>query len=198
MYCPSCGTQNIENAQFCRGCGENISLVPQALAGQLPQQNRAVGFDVEGKPYNAEGRRIEREKQRRDREREPPRLDKAVSTVFGGLAFLLIAIILFVTKKADWWFWLLIPAFAIIGNGLAEYVRYKQAEKDVDETATPPTQRARASAVAAPTQRASALPPRDTSELVPPPSVTEGTTRHLNVKAEAPIKKQAENPGREP
>jgi hypothetical protein len=32
----------------------------------------------------------------------------------------------------------------------------------------------------------SALPPRNTSELVPqPPSVTEGTTRHLDLSGEA-------------
>ena len=196
MYCPSCGTQNIESAQFCRGCGENISLVPQALAGQLPE-NRAVGYDVEGKSYDAAGRRLHREKRQREREKEPPRLDRAVSTAFGGLAFLLIALILLFTQKADWWYWLLIPAFAIIGNGLAEYVRYKQAEKGEAVPDAPSKSRARVSAVAPPPS-ASALPPRNTSELVPPPpSVTEGTTRHLNIKAEAPINKRAENQERE-
>jgi hypothetical protein len=30
----------------------------------------------------------------------------------------------------------------------------------------------------------SALPPRDTGEMSPPPSVTEGTTRHLGVPVE--------------
>lgn len=191
MYCPSCGTQNIENAQFCRGCGANISLVPQALAGQMPE-NRAVGHDAEVKPYDARGRR-------RHRDKEPPRLDSAVSTVFGGLAFLTIAIILLLTKRADWWFWLLIPAFAIIGNGLAEYIRYKQAEKDAGAAAPSSPQRAKVSAITPP-PRVSALPPRNTSELVQPPSVTEGTTRHLNIKTEAPtphINKQAENQGRE-
>ena len=35
-----------------------------------------------------------------------------------------------------------------------------------------------------PPLRAGALPPRNTGEIVPPPSITEGTTRHLNVPAE--------------
>lgn len=31
MFCPKCGTQNSEDQGFCRGCGENLSLVLQAL-----------------------------------------------------------------------------------------------------------------------------------------------------------------------
>jgi len=42
----------------------------------------------------------------------------------------------------------------------------------------------------------SALPPRNTSEMVPPPSVTEGTTRHLGIRAEAPAR-PAERPAKE-
>ena len=34
MFCPKCATQNIDGASFCRVCGANISLVPQALSGQ--------------------------------------------------------------------------------------------------------------------------------------------------------------------
>ena len=37
MFCPKCATQNIDGASFCRACGANISLIPQALSGQLPQ-----------------------------------------------------------------------------------------------------------------------------------------------------------------
>jgi hypothetical protein len=192
MYCPSCGTQNIENAQFCRGCGENISLVPQALAGQMPE-NRAIGYDVEGQPYDASGRRTHTPR--------VPRLDKAISSSFIGLAFLLISIIL-LFKNQDWWFWMLIPAFSLIGGGIAEYVRYKQAEQGAKvgggAAAAPPPlppRQAKVSAVSPP-PRASALPNRNTAELVPPPSITEGTTRHLDIKAEAQkqhVKKRAEN-----
>lgn len=176
MYCPKCGAQNIEDAQFCRGCGENISLVPQAMAGQLPER-RAVGHDAEGHPYDESGRRIRREK-------DPPRIDKAIKTGFMGLAFLIIAIILAFTgdRRHDYWYWLLIPAFTMIGGGVAEYVRIRQSrgrEKSLADAqprvSLPPT----------PAARVSALPPRNTSELVPqPPSVTEGTTRHLDLSGE--------------
>src|ERR1051326_6573590 len=36
-FCPKCATQNLDGASFCRGCGANISLVPQALTGQMVQ-----------------------------------------------------------------------------------------------------------------------------------------------------------------
>lgn len=32
MFCPKCGAQNGEEVSFCRGCGENLSLVSQALS----------------------------------------------------------------------------------------------------------------------------------------------------------------------
>ena len=35
MYCPSCAAENASGAEFCRGCGASISLVPMALRGGL-------------------------------------------------------------------------------------------------------------------------------------------------------------------
>jgi hypothetical protein len=32
MFCPKCGAQNSEETSFCRGCGEDLSLVSQALS----------------------------------------------------------------------------------------------------------------------------------------------------------------------
>lgn len=189
MYCPGCGTQNIENAQFCRVCGQNISLVPQAMTGQIPE-SRAVGYDVEGQPFDASGRRLNRER--------APRLDKGIRSGFIGLAFLLISTIL-LFKNQDWWFWMLIPAFSLIGGGVAEYIRYKQAV--AGGGAEPPASPVQAKGAAvSPPPRVNALPSLNTSELVQPPSVTEGTTRHLNIKTEAPkqpVNKRAENQGRE-
>ena len=33
MYCPSCSTQSIEGAKFCKSCGMNLGVVTQALSG---------------------------------------------------------------------------------------------------------------------------------------------------------------------
>lgn len=36
MYCPHCGTQNAQETKFCRGCGEDLRLVSQAVTKSLP------------------------------------------------------------------------------------------------------------------------------------------------------------------
>ena len=181
MYCPKCGTQNIEDAKFCRGCGADIGLVPQAMTGHLPE-NRAVGYDAEGQPYDERGKRIRRH---RDVPR-PPRLDKAITNVFTSVGFILVAlsVLLFFPAGRIWWFWLLIPAFTTLGGGIAEYVRFKQSKGE--EIKLPGIESR--PAMSPQPARVSALPPRNTSELVPPPSVTEGTTRHLDQSPEAPTR----------
>ena len=35
MYCPKCGIQNDET-KFCRGCGENLKVISQAMSKRLP------------------------------------------------------------------------------------------------------------------------------------------------------------------
>ena len=167
MFCPKCASQNLEGASFCRTCGANISLVPQALTGQLPE----VVDEVEGR-----GRRG-----RRKRGRELS-LDHAFKNIFMGMAFLVISIALsFSIMGRTWWFWMLIPAFSMMGTGIAQFIRIREEQKR-NLTAGFPIQ---SSIPAAP--RGSALPPRNTGEMIAPPaSVTEGTTRHLG--AEAPTR----------
>jgi hypothetical protein len=36
MYCPHCGVQNTQETRFCRGCGEDLKLVSQAVTKSLP------------------------------------------------------------------------------------------------------------------------------------------------------------------
>jgi hypothetical protein len=121
-------------------------------------------------------------------------LDKAVKNIFVGIGFILVAISLaFIPMGRAWWFWMFIPAFATLGGGVAEYLRLKQSEqRSLPATPGPP-------AVGPAPQRAAGLPRRNTAELVmPPPSVTENTTRHLG--SEAPtrhIGRAVENPSSE-
>jgi zinc-ribbon domain len=179
MFCPKCGTQNIEDAKFCRGCGADIALVPQAMTGQLPQSS-SDHENVVGVVWDASGRRRLRH---RDGE---PRLDKAITNLFMGIGFLLVSfsVFLFFPAGRMWWFWMLIPAFSMLGGGIAEYVRYKQSKGEEIKPSGVKSKKEM------PPARVSALPPRDTSELVPPPpSVTEGTTRHLDVTIEAPTRR---------
>jgi zinc ribbon protein len=164
MFCPNCATQNVEGASFCRVCGANISLVPQALTGQLPVAKHEEEY-VDW-----------RSRRRRGRQHEPT-LDEAVRNLFMGIAFVVVSIL--VSKYGPggsvWWFWLLIPAFTFFGKGVADLVRLKQ-NKQVAPTSTQPQINS---------MRPADLPAPRTGELMPPvSSVTEGTTRHLGAEAQ--------------
>jgi hypothetical protein len=177
MFCPKCATQNLEGASFCRSCGANISLVPTALSGQLPQAR-----DDDDRYASRRSRR------RRSREAS---LDHAFKNIFMGIAFMLIAVALAFSRMGyGWWFWMLIPAFSLMGSGVAQYIRLKELQKQQflpGSVGQPLMQPPRRVDEFAPPRRAEEFPARQTGELVPPPpSVTEGTTRHLG--AEAPTR----------
>jgi hypothetical protein len=165
MYCPKCGTQNIDNASFCRACGTNLSLVPQALTGHLPQVSEV------------ESREMSRRERKRRRRNEPPSIERAIKEVFSGIGFICVAIaVLFYAPAGSiWWFWMLIPAFMGLGGGIAEYARYKQSQK------TPPfAPTAYTPPAVAPAQRAGELHPRPAGDYYQPTSVTENTTQLLD------------------
>ncbi len=47
-----------------------------------------------------------------------------------GIAFLLVSMALaFSAMGRGWWFWMLIPAFSLMGTGVAQYIRVKEEEK---------------------------------------------------------------------
>ena len=168
MYCPKCGTENTDAASFCRGCGSNIALVPQALTGHLAT------------PAPEALTHRERRALRRQQRHTGP--EGAVVPIFGGLGFLLVAcaVMLFMPGGHLWGFWLFIPAFFMMGGGVASYMRMKERQKGQQlPSYTPPP-----SSLPPPTMpRATDLPPRrrDTAEVLQRPgSVTEGTTRLLD------------------
>lgn len=168
MFCPKCGTQNPETGKFCRSCGTDLGNVSVALSGKLPEPRQIV--DRKGRPLSWEG---------------------AITKFFTGVAFLVVAIALAVTRMgAGWWFWLLIPAFGSIGAGIAQWVQLKKSEQsgmssfsspDRSELASAPQQ---ASLSSSQPEYISPVESRyKTGDLVPP-SVTEGTTRHLETDPE--------------
>ena len=222
MFCPKCGTQNPETGRFCRSCGADLGNISEALSGKLRKQQGLT--DRKGKPVNYEG---------------------AITKMFTGLAFLIVALVLGYTGIAGgqfWWFWMLIPAFGSIGSGVAQYVQLKKTEgrnvsfaannQNVFNSAAPnaslpPPQsnldeirnlinsgnKITAIKVHRETfgtglkdakdaveqmEREMLMPPNvannygepprssvyDTGELTVPPSVTENTTRHLEINSE--------------
>ncbi|HEU4770272.1 MAG TPA: zinc-ribbon domain-containing protein [Pyrinomonadaceae bacterium] len=160
MFCPKCATQNAEGASFCRSCGANISLVPQALTGQLPRPTEETNVPTE-EQYGRKGR--------------PLTLDHAFKNIFLGIAFFIIAIVLSRTIGQVWWFWMLLPAFSLIGTGIAQFIRLKERERNsISSDGYAPKAFANR-----PTAQPLHVP--NTEQLMPPvASVTEGTTRHLS------------------
>jgi zinc ribbon protein len=156
MYCPRCGTEAGNDVRFCRTCGADIGLVSRALTGKLAAEP-APG---ELTRQSAQG------------------LAKAITSSVTGLGFIAVAFcaLLFAPAGHLWWFWLLIPAFALLGSGLAEYVRFRSAAN---------ASRAWQSAI----DRERDVQGRELggggfTGALPPASVTESTTRHLGERAD--------------
>jgi hypothetical protein len=150
MYCPNCATP-IDNVKFCRSCGTNVSLIPQALTGELP-----VTAD-DGSARRGGGQAGQKELN----------IEEAVTTFFTGLGFLIasLAVTFYVPKGVFWGWALLIPAFACIGHCIGKVLQYKERR---DQQRFEPAYRA--PEITAPT----------TSELDTPASVTEHTTKQLD------------------
>jgi hypothetical protein len=186
MFCPKCGVKNPEAGKFCRSCGTDLSPVSEALSGK-PSNSELPGFRMTIQPMqpiqpinlmNRRGKSVSWE--------------SMLSTMFTGLAFLVISIILGVSGVANasrWWFWLLIPAFAMLGTGLAQYIQLKKNEQKFVPNSQQPE------IVKSFDQNSNAsLPPIQTEYVAPesryktgdlmPPSVAEGTTRHLEMNSE--------------
>jgi len=161
MFCPKCATQNVDGASYCRSCGANISLVPQALTGQLPVADQPQWTD-----------RYERHKKRR---REPS-VEEAIRSIMMGIAFAVISILVgkYSPGGWTWWYWMLIPAAMSFAKGFSHLARLRIARSQNPTSSGP-----RLNSV-----RPTDLPVARTGELMTPaPSVTEGTTRHLGVEA---------------
>lgn len=185
MFCPKCGIKNPESGKFCRSCGTDLSPVSEALAGRSGNKMQNFGGMFEPiqplQPMSLSGRKG-----------KAISWESMLSTVFTGLAFLIISIILGVTNMAGgqhWWFWLLIPGFAMLGTGLAQYIQLRKSER----LSVPPFEQTKA-AESLNNPSGANLPPIQTDYIAPdsryktgdlvPPSVIENTTRHLEINSE--------------
>jgi len=159
MYCPRCASQNIDQARYCRSCGANLSLVPQALSGRLPEGQSDKVETIKGAV-----------KRRRE-----PNLNRGIRRISIGVAFLLIVMVLFITRGSPGMgeIWLLIPAFLLLGKGIGEVVTVIGQGRAAKQLAEP--------RVALDTNQ---LSPQSSPDPLAPPSVTESTTRHLDTAPE--------------
>jgi zinc-ribbon domain len=160
MYCPQCATQNIDRARFCRSCGANVSLVPQALSGHLPE---------------SQSDKIERAIKGAIKRRREPNLARGLRKTSIGIAFLMAVAVLFFTRHSVGFgaIWLLIPAFMLLGKGIAEVVTVISEGRGAKQLAATPA-----------ALHTNQLPLQSNYDSLAPPSVTEGTTRHLDTAPE--------------
>ncbi|MCI0489034.1 MAG: zinc-ribbon domain-containing protein [Blastocatellia bacterium] len=156
MYCPKCAEPNSDDAKYCRACGTYLSLVPQAIAGRLPEADS---------------------NELKDWLKSPPSIANGITKIFVGLAFLIIALAWITTEEPGWGYLTLIPAFALLGQGVAHIVSVKYEQRQTNAAAI---------SESAPGKE---LPPKSFSETLPPPSVAEHTTRELETASEHSQKK---------
>ncbi len=171
--------QNSETGKFCRSCGTDLGNVSAALTGNLPAQ-----FPDAGTAH------IHHEARRRQDAHEV--FGDAVRSIILGIGFLIVAIALLITGVAGgraWWWAMLFPAFGLLSKGISDYLKSKRME-----TAQIGFSNQAQNTLHQPTTNAS-LPPIQTNyptapdsryktgDLVPP-SVTDGTTRHLEMDSE--------------
>ena len=173
MFCPKCGTQNPDDGRFCRACGADLGNVSAALSGNLPKAPYVVDPRKRGVSWQS-----------------------AITKIFTGIAFFVVSLILAVSQVPGakvWWFWLLIPAFIMFGGGIAQFVQLRKLEKQEAAFAPQSTKNIISSAppqnALPPTQTDYVAPPKysiyETGELAERPgSVTEPTTRHLEMDSE--------------
>jgi hypothetical protein len=165
MFCPKCGTENPNDGRFCRVCGANLVNVLAFVEGSLITESEFIADEKTANLYSS-----------------------GIRNIILGMGFLVTS--LFVkSMPGDTYFWLLfmIPAFCLLGSGIPRILKYEELKKS--RKMRPPL-----TSIFPETQSPQALPPSkddyikprskyETEELIErPPSVVEGTTRHLELK----------------
>jgi hypothetical protein len=178
MFCPKCGTENPETGKFCRSCGTDLGNVSAVLSGEL-------------KPSVAPQTYIDRKG--RVRSNDPTDiLSHAIRSSMMGIGFLIASLVLLFTNMANghtWWWAMLFPAFASLATGISQFVKYGHLEeKRKANIVQQPSLTNNQPFQSLPPTQAEYIKPQgsiyDTGDLTVPPSVTENTTRHLEINKE--------------
>ena len=154
MYCPTCASENRDGSKFCRKCGSNIALVPQAMSGMLPDLSESD--EAAANQYAV-------------------KVERGIKKSVMGFCFVLVALVMILGRNPTGWAFL-IPAGILIGKGVSQilalrYLKYAGLLPVPKASQPIPT-----GTLDQNRQRLLDIPV--------PPSVTENTTRHMNQPAQ--------------
>ncbi|HYY99819.1 MAG TPA: zinc ribbon domain-containing protein [Pyrinomonadaceae bacterium] len=204
MFCPQCGSSQSDELKFCKTCGANLNAVRMAIAAR----DEGDKFDW-SKTWVAEMFLSEAERKRRNEELERQRgitpEVKRYNEIKAGVivACVGLGVMIFLNVFMEGiilsgqpspsdaeilrrvWVSGVIPflvGLALIINGLFVSKRQAEAARRSSLHAAPDPTSETPDSLRAPQPHT--LRPADTSEIIPPDfSVTDSTTRHLNVPA---------------
>jgi zinc ribbon protein len=155
MYCPKCGIQNNDETKFCRGCGENLKVISQAMTRRLPVI-LASKMDAYLERKNA---RIRRD---------------SIANAVSGCLFIFLGLYNVIGTGASWarwWYFVVVGCFLLLWS-LWDHMVYKRSlALDVRVVRGPPT--------------ADELRLIDAAQIEDSPaSITESTTQQLDATVE--------------
>ncbi len=186
MFCPKCGTKNPEDGKFCRSCGVDIAGVSLVMSGGSSLS--------EYEEYSGSLSCNTTDPKEAVRRKDPSEVyGDAIKEIISGIGFFIVAAVLFTTGVAGgraWWWAMLFPAFTFLARGISDMLKSRKMEQAllrrnggnmVNELSA--------------SQTNGDLPPARTNFVAPesrfatgdlvPPSVTDNTTRQLEVNREA-------------
>ena len=197
MFCPKCGTENPETGKFCRSCGTDLSGVSKALNKKKSSSKKSSENDelwddeLWNNWFGDSGSGSTKLKQGSNDSTDL--FGAGVKGVIMGFGFLAVSMALLITGVANghrWWWAMLFPAFFSFANGVSQILKANRLEKK-SANANPVMQNQIPSAQSnlnlPPTQTDYVKPQKSiyvTGDLVVPPSVTEQTTKHLEMNSE--------------
>lgn len=168
MFCPKCGIENPDNGKFCRGCGASLANVLAVLNGKISDEKAIFVKNELAELYST-----------------------GIRNTILGAGFLVTSIFLF-TIPGDTFFWLLmmIPAFCLIASGVSRIIKADvlKTKGKIETVESNALSQKKSQKELTPTKTDYIKPQNtiyETDNLSGQPiSVTEDTTRHLQMNTE--------------
>ena len=155
MFCPKCGSQNVDESRFCRGCGADLTGVLAVIEGKP-----ALGQPVAEKQIDL--------------------FSSGVRNVVLAFGFAVFSLIIFlIPGDTHFWVVFLVPVMILLASGISRILKANGLKELREEEAKRLTSR-QTPVLAAGRQDYIEPSIYETDDLLKvPSSVTEGTTRNL-------------------